>query len=117
MFANPNVSVFVAAIMTSMTCLFLIISAWSIGKAKPLAGALSTPDVWSPVEASRVSLDKRGNGYIVDYCDDDWAIQPPQYFYAKCENATGGRSYMYIDLDQCYTVGDDGQLSVDNWRK
>lgn len=60
--------------------------------------------------------DKRGIGWLYDYCDDDWAIMPPYYFTGKCNvtHPEATRDWLSIDLTGCYTVTDDGYLAIDN---
>ncbi|KAH8647158.1 hypothetical protein BX600DRAFT_518442 [Xylariales sp. PMI_506] len=74
--------------------------------------ALVALAAWDAAEA-----EKRGIGWLVDYCDDDWTIMPKQYFYGRCQNNVGAREDMYIDLDGCYTVTNNGQLAIDNLRQ
>ncbi|KAK8078577.1 hypothetical protein PG996_004747 [Apiospora saccharicola] len=64
------------------------------------------------------TLEKRGIGWLYDYCDDDWSIMPPYYFTGKCNvtHPQAARDWLSIDLTGCYTVTDDGYLSVDNNR-
>ncbi|KAK7949403.1 uncharacterized protein PG986_010289 [Apiospora aurea] len=61
---------------------------------------------------------KRGIGWLYDHCDDDWSIMPPYYFVGKCDarHPPDARTWLTIDLTGCYTVTDDGELSVDNQR-
>lgn len=58
----------------------------------------------------------RGIGELVDHCDDDWDIIPKQYFVGRCDNGQGSRRAMYIDINNCFTVTDKGDIAVDNWR-
>ncbi|KAK8135209.1 hypothetical protein PG984_007221 [Apiospora sp. TS-2023a] len=64
------------------------------------------------------TLEKRGIGWLYDYCNDDWSIMPPYYFTGKCNvtHPEATRDWLSIDLTGCYTVTDDGYLSVDNNR-
>ncbi|KAI1858813.1 uncharacterized protein JN550_012467 [Neoarthrinium moseri] len=89
------------------------------------AAFLAVLALWKPISATvienrnidKAAIDKRGIGWLVDYCDDDWNIGPNTYFHANCTRGGDKREPMYIELDKCFTVDSQGRLAVDNWRK
>ncbi|KAK8092290.1 uncharacterized protein PG998_015122 [Apiospora kogelbergensis] len=95
----PSSSVFTASVatimMAMMAMLFLI--------ATPVAGQ---------------ALDQRGIGLLAYYCDDDWSMMPGYTFSGRCNvsSPAGTRDWLSIDITGCYTVTDDGELSMDNKR-
>lgn len=100
---TPSNSIFATVITAMMSLAAMLLLA-----VMPVAAATQDDD----------ALEKRGIGWLYDYCDDDWAIMPPYYFTGKCNvtHPQAGRDWLSIDLTGCYTVTDDGFLSVDNGR-
>ncbi|KAK8085925.1 hypothetical protein PG994_000899 [Apiospora phragmitis] len=100
---TPSGSIFTAVITVMMATMAMLALT-----AMPLAAA-QVPDK---------APDKRGIGWLYDYCDDDWSIMPPYYFVGKCDvtHPPDARAWLSIDLTGCYTVTDDGMLAVDNKR-
>ncbi|KAK6825880.1 hypothetical protein PG987_013374 [Apiospora arundinis] len=96
----PSTSTFAAAIATALAAIMTMLALGA------MPGAAQTP------------VDKRGIGWLYDYCDDDWAIMPDYHFTGRCNvsHPAGTRDWLSIQLTGCYTVTDGGELAVDKKR-